>query len=224
MNSLPKITDLLKKGLEQLDLDLPTNPLMAYILLLEKWNKAYNLTAIRDLDAMVTRHLLDSLAILPWINGNRILDIGSGAGFPGIPLALANPAWSIVLLDSNGKKIRFLQEVKRQLQLNNIEVIQSRVETYHPSFDFDTLTCRAFSELGQMIKWSQHLINKNGIWLAMKGRHPVTELSSIERPYQVNHYSVPGLEGERCCIIIDNALSSQVPDKAANVGHLTTKE
>jgi 16S rRNA (guanine527-N7)-methyltransferase len=205
MTAVNSSTQLLQNGLEQLGLEMAINPLMTYLLLLQKWNKAYNLTAIRDLDAMITRHLLDSLAILPWIKGKRVLDIGSGAGFPGIPLALANPDLELVLLDSNGKKTRFLEEIKRTLQLNNVEIVQSRVENYHPSFDFDTLTSRAFSELAQMIKWTQHLISKNGIWLAMKGRIPETELSSIHLPYQVNPYTVPGLDGERCCIIIENA-------------------
>lgn len=198
-------SQLLLEGLEQLGLEIAINPLLTYLLLLQKWNKTYNLTAIRDLNAMITRHLLDSLAILPWVKGERILDIGSGAGFPGIPLALANPNFQLVLLDSNGKKTRFLEEIKRSLNLKNVEVVQSRVENYHPPFDFDTLTSRAFSELAQMIKWTQHLINKNGIWLAMKGRRPETELTSINLPYQVNPYTVPGLDGERCCVIIENA-------------------
>ncbi|MBA3537840.1 MAG: 16S rRNA (guanine(527)-N(7))-methyltransferase RsmG [Tatlockia sp.] len=196
---------LLENGLDVLGLEMAINPLLSYLLLLQKWNKAYNLTAIRDLDAMITRHLLDSLAILPWIKGKRVLDIGSGAGFPGIPLALANPDLELVLLDSNGKKTRFLEEIKRTLQLKNVEIVLSRVENYHPAFDFDTLTSRAFSELAQMIKWTQHLIRPNGIWLAMKGRIPETELTSIHLPYQVKSYTVPGLDGERCCIIIENA-------------------
>ncbi|MBA2710652.1 MAG: 16S rRNA (guanine(527)-N(7))-methyltransferase RsmG [Tatlockia sp.] len=198
-------SQLLIDGLEQLGLELAINPLLSYLLLLQKWNKTYNLTAIRDIDAMITRHLLDSLAILPWVKGNHVIDIGSGAGFPGIPLALANPDLKLVLLDSNGKKTRFLDEIKRTLNLKNVEVVQSRVENYHPSFDFDTLTSRAFSELSQMIKWTKHLIKKDGIWLAMKGRIPETELTSITLPYQVNPYTVPGLDGERCCVIIENA-------------------
>lgn len=205
MSLPPSTAQLLSNGLIELGLDLPITPLQNYLLLLQKWNKAYNLTAIRDLDAMVTLHVLDSLAILPWVKGKRVLDVGSGAGFPGIPLALANPDLEVVLLDSNGKKSRFLEEIKRVLQLNNIEVIQSRVENYRPSRDFDTVTSRAFSELTQMIKWTQHLINKNGIWLAMKGRNPETELAEVHLPYQVNFYTVPGLDSERCSVIIENA-------------------
>ena len=196
---------ILSHGLEQLGLPIAVEPLLTYLSLLHKWNQTYNLTAVRDIESMITRHVLDSLAIKPWIKGEHLLDVGTGAGLPGIPLALANPALKVVLLDSNGKKIRFLQEVKRTLQLTNIEVIQSRVENYHPSFDFDTLTSRAFSELGQMVKWTHHLLGKKGIWLAMKGRYPETELTSINLPYQVTPYTVPGLEGERCCVIIENA-------------------
>ena len=134
-----------------------------------------------------------------------MLDVGSGAGFPGIPLAIANPALDVVLLDSNGKKVRFLEEVKRNLRLDNMTVIQSRVENYHPTFDFDTVATRAFSELAQMVKWTQHLINRDGIWLAMKGRYPATELAGINLPYQVHFYKVPGVDGERCCVVIQNA-------------------
>jgi 16S rRNA (guanine527-N7)-methyltransferase len=199
------IIQQLAKGIEALGLTVATNSFLQYLLLLQKWNQSYNLTAIRDLDTMVSRHILDSLAILPWIKGTRLLDVGTGAGLPGIPLALANPELQIVLLDSNGKKIRFLQEVKRKLQLPNVEVIQTRVENYHPSFDFDTVTSRAFSELAQMIHWTQHLISNEGIWLAMKGRYPETELASINQAYQVHSYQVPGVDGERCCVVIENA-------------------
>lgn len=205
MNLSSSIEQLLNTSLEQWGLLAIKERLLTYLTLLEKWNKAYNLTAIRDSDDMVCRHLLDSLAIQPWIRGGRLLDVGSGAGLPGIPLAIANPNLSLVLLDSNGKKVRFLQEVKRVLKLDNVEVIQSRVENYHPPFDFDTVTSRAFSELAQMLKWTQHLIGKDSIWLAMKGRYPETELASINLPYQVNTYTVPGLDGERCCVIIQNA-------------------
>lgn len=204
--SLPETSiQKLASGIDELGLSVAANPFMQYLLLLQKWNQTYNLTAVRDLDTMVSRHVLDSLAIMSWIKGHRVLDVGTGAGLPGIPLALANPDLHITLLDSSGKKIRFLQEVKRNLQLNNVEVIQSRVENYHPSVDFGTVTSRAFSDLAQMIKWTQHLVGRNGIWLAMKGRHPETELASINLPYQVHSYKVPGMDVERCCVIIEKA-------------------
>ncbi|WP_131793425.1 16S rRNA (guanine(527)-N(7))-methyltransferase RsmG [Legionella brunensis] len=204
MISSPEIAQILNQGLIELGIEADSARLLHYLFLLDKWNRSYNLTAIRDLDTVVTRHILDSLAITPWLHGTRILDVGSGAGLPGIPLAIYNPQLQIVLLDSNGKKIRFLQEVKRVLALDNVEIVQSRVENYHPSQGFDTVTSRAFSDLAQMLKWTYHLIGANGIWLAMKGRYPETELASINLPYQVKPYAVPGLDGQRCCVIIKN--------------------
>lgn len=195
---------LLAQGLEQFKLSELCAPLFNYLLLLNKWNIAYNLTAIRDLEAMVSKHLLDSLAILPWLHGERIIDVGTGAGLPGIPLAIARPDLQFVLLDSNGKKTRFLNEVKRQLALNNLEIVQFRAENYRPAQGFDTVLSRAFSSLEQMIYWTQHLIADQGIWLAMKGRYPDDELEQIKQKYRVERYTVHGIEGERCCILIDN--------------------
>lgn len=204
MKQNESIEQLLKHGLEQFNLSQLTAPLAHYLSLLNKWNAAYNLTAIRDMEAMVNKHLLDSLAILPWLQGDYILDVGTGAGLPGIPLAIAQPNRRFVLLDSNGKKVRFLNEVKRQLALTNLEVVQFRVENYRPEQGFDTVTSRAFSSLEQMIYWTEHLIAEQGIWLAMKGRYPEEELSALDKNYQVHAYSVAGVEGERCCVLIDN--------------------
>lgn len=205
MNNDLKIKTLLTQGLKQFDLQSLDTPLLEYLLLLNKWNAAYNLTAVRDLESMINKHILDSLAILPWIKGARILDVGTGAGLPGIPLSIAKPDIQFVLLDSNGKKIRFLNEVKRKLDLKNLEIVQFRVENYHPDQGFDTVTSRAFSSLEQMIHWTQHLIAEEGIWLAMKGRYPDTELNTIQQKYRVEGYTVDGVNGERCCIIIDNS-------------------
>lgn len=194
----------LEEGLRQLGCYASFDTLSQYLHLLDKWNRAYNLTAVRDIDKMVSRHILDSLAILPWIQGRSLLDVGSGPGFPGIPLAIAQPELHVILLDSNGKKTRFLQEAKRILSLDNVEIVQARVENYRPSQGFDTVTSRAFSELEQMISWTHHLIAKDGVWLAMKGRYPEAELASLHHPYQVKTYTVPGIEGERCCVIVEN--------------------
>ncbi len=202
--SLEELAAALNQGIEQLGLHLSTDKLLQYLMLLHKWNHAYNLTAIRDMDLMVTRHVLDSLAVIPWVKGSRMLDVGSGAGLPGIPLALALPELHVVLLDSNGKKVRFLQEVKRALSLPNVEIVQSRVENYHPSSGFDTVISRAFSDISQMIDWTRHLIAPQGIWLAMKGRRPDAELLTLHFPYRVETYSVVGLDSERCCVIVDN--------------------
>ncbi|MDI1352455.1 MAG: 16S rRNA (guanine(527)-N(7))-methyltransferase RsmG, partial [bacterium] len=189
---------------KQFQLEHLTHPLFAYLLLLNKWNVAYNLTAVRDLPSMVNKHVLDSLAILSWIKGDTILDVGTGAGLPGIPLAIARPEIHFTLLDSNGKKTRFLNEVKRQLNLKNLEIVQSRVENYQPTQGFDTVISRAFSSLEQMLHWTQHLIANKGRWLAMKGRYPDTELETVTHSYRVERYLVDGIEGERCCVLIDN--------------------
>ena len=195
---------LLEQGLKQFDLNSLSESLGDYLLLLKKWNLTYNLTAIRDLESMVNKHILDSLAILPWLNGARIIDVGSGAGLPGIPLAIARPEKNFVLLDSNRKKTRFLNEVKRQLTLKNLEVVHLRVENYHPAQGFDTVVSRAFSSLAQMIQRTTHLIAKEGIWLAMKGQYPVAELLEIKQNYTVKCYAVEGIDGERCCVLIEH--------------------
>lgn len=204
MKHVLKNTDFLNKELKKLGLQSIEDKLMQYLLLLQKWNAAYNLTAIRDIESMVTKHLLDSLAILPFIHGTRILDVGTGAGLPGIPLALAKPNLHYVLLDSNGKKIRFLHEAKRQLDLKNTEIVEFRVENYRPTQGFDTVLSRAFSDIEDMLHKTSHLIAEQGIWLAMKGRYPEAELAKLCKPYEVEHYAVEGLEGERCCVIIKN--------------------
>ncbi|VEG91685.1 16S rRNA (guanine(527)-N(7))-methyltransferase RsmG [Legionella spiritensis] len=204
MTSTQQSTRLLQQGLSQLGLPDHSDALLTYLSLLNKWNHVYNLTAVREIPAMVSRHVLDSLAVLPFIRGARIVDVGSGAGLPGIPLAIARPQTRITLLDSNGKKTRFLEEVQRHLMLDNVEVIQSRIENYHPAQAFDTVISRAFSDLAQMIHWTKHVIDAHGIWLAMKGRYPQTELSMIDFPYQVHRYDVPGLDEERCSVIIEN--------------------
>lgn len=196
------IRDTLEQGMRALKLDFPCNGLLDYLALLHKWNKAYNLTAVRDIDSMVGRHILDSLAILPWVQGTQMLDVGTGAGLPGIPIAIARPDLNVVLLDSNGKKIRFLQEVKRVLGLDNVEAVQTRVESYQPIHRFDTITSRAFSDVQLMLNSTQHLIAPDGIWLAMKGRPSDEELAGINQKYRIEPYAVMGQDGERCCIIV----------------------
>lgn len=194
----------LTQGLHHLNLESLTAPLFEYLFLLNKWNSAYNLTAVRDFDGMISKHVLDSLAILPWLWGKRIIDVGTGPGLPGIPLALARPDLQFVLLDSNGKKIRFLKEVKRQLHIKNLEIVQFRVENYHTDQGFDTVVSRAFSSLKQMVQWTQHLMDKDGIWLAMKGKDPFQELKELTQKYKIEHYTAEGVEGERCCVLIEN--------------------
>lgn len=175
-----------------------------YLDLLEKWNKTYNLTAIRTRVDMISKHIQDSLAILPYVQGTSLLDVGSGAGLPGLPIAICRPDLHVVLLDSNGKKTRFLAEVVRTLGLQNIHVEQNRVEDYRPATRFDTVISRAFSNLAQFIGSSAHLIADNGIWLGMKGRYPAKELAAMNKPYRIETYHVQGIEGERCVVFVMN--------------------
>src|SRR3990167_2203292 len=199
-DSLFKLINVSNGEIKFEDINSLVSSLERYLDLLEKWNKTYNLTAIRDREEMVCRHILDSLAILPWIKGTRIIDVGTGAGLPGIPLSLANPNLQVVLLDSNGKKTRFLQEVKRVLRLNNVLIINSRVEDYKNNFSFDTVVSRAFTNLKNMLEKTEHLLDKDGIWLAMKGIKPEEELTQITNNYQIINYKVADDLANRCCI------------------------
>lgn len=199
-----ELEDLLQKGLNHLGISCSKQAILHYLELLHKWNQAFNLTAVREIENMLVRHVLDSLAILPWIKGPHVLDVGSGGGLPGIPLAIARPELNVVLLDSNGKKTRFLQEVKRALALDHVEVVKSRAELYHPEVAFNTIVSRAFSDIPQMMGWTKHLITKDGIWVAMKGQMPEQELRDLQYNYRIESYAVLGLQEQRCCIIIDN--------------------
>lgn len=199
----------LDRGLGELDLD-PARlraPLLAYRDELVRWNGAYNLTAVRDPAQMVTRHLLDSLALLPALNGlrvTRLLDVGSGAGLPGIPLALARPDWHVTLLDSNGKKARFLRHAVRTLHLANAEVVEGRVEDHAPQAPYDAIVSRAFAALGEFLDATAALLAPGGHWLAMKGRVADNELASIPSSVcapRVVRLQVPGLEEERHLVI-----------------------
>jgi 16S rRNA (guanine527-N7)-methyltransferase len=178
--------------------------LMQYLELLAQWNRVYNLTAVRDIDQMVTYHLLDSLAIVPFVQGERILDIGSGAGLPGIPLAIMFPDITWVLLDSNGKKTRFLQQAIAELGLANITVVQARIQDYQPSALFDIILARALSSLHDIIHLSGHCCRAGGRFLCMKGVLSQTELSSVS-DFQITTHAlkVPGMNAQRHLVIVD---------------------
>lgn len=173
-----------------------------YLSLLTKWNKAYNLTAIRDPLQMVTRHLLDSLAILPYLKGERILDVGTGAGLPGIPLAIADPWRSFCLLDSNGKKCRFLQQTVLALGLKNVWVVEDRAEHFAIEQCFDSIVARAVSSVKEIIENTSHLICPQGQWLLMKGQYPADELEGIRGTPIVIAYQVPGLDEQRHLVCV----------------------
>jgi 16S rRNA (guanine527-N7)-methyltransferase len=174
----------------------------AFLNLLCRWNKAYNLTAIRDVSAMIPLHLLDSIAIIPCLKGQRILDVGTGPGFPGIPLAICLPDLAFSLLETNGKRVRFLETVVHELGLKNVKIIKSRVEAYQDSQGFDTICSRAFSHLNTFIELSRHLLAKDGQWAAMKGLVPHEELATIDEPNEIYSYAIPGQNVARCCVII----------------------
>lgn len=195
------IIALLNEGFKRLNVKLNYEPFLTYIKLLNKWNKTYNLTAIRNIDDMVKYHILDSLAIIPWVKGDHIIDVGSGPGLPGIPLALAFKDKKIFLLDSNIKKINFLEEVKRILCLTNVEIIHQRVENYYPEKKFSTIVTRAFSDLNSMVKITDHLLAKDGIWLAMKGKIE-DEINKIDKVFKIYEYQVPGLAAKRSVVLI----------------------
>jgi len=202
MTQTDSLATRLQAGFDRLNLQLDVAPFLTYLALLQSWNSAYNLTSVRDIEQQVGRHILDSLAVLPWLHGKHILDVGSGAGLPGIPLVLARPELHMVLLDSNGKKIRFLHEVVRVLGLNQVEIVHLRAENYHPTQAFDTVISRACSELKQLIVWTEHLLLPDGIWLALKGRYPLDELERVHVQTRVHRYHVPDVVGERCCVVM----------------------
>ncbi len=197
---------ILARGLEQMALPLSAavqEKLLIYVELLAKWNHVYNLTAVRDPAEMVTRHLLDSLSVAPHLRGLRVLDVGSGAGLPGIPLALARPEWQFVLVDSNRKKTRFIMQSCIELGLANVHVETGRIEDYSPPVLFDTVISRAFSELAAMLVATGHLCRPDGVLLAMKGEYPAAELAVLaERApgfvvQGVEVLQVPGLDAQR---------------------------
>ena len=195
----------LQQGLQQLGLNIPEvtqERLLAYLQLMLKWNKAYNLTAIREMDAMVIRHLLDSLSIMPFIDRSPVLDVGTGAGLPGIPLAICMPDYQFVLLDSNGKKTRFLTQAKIELGIENIEVIHSRIEQYTPSYEFSVITCRAFAALNTILDRTQHLVTSDTRIMAMKGKDELPELAEGYTQLTQHSLEVPWLDEERQLIEI----------------------
>jgi 16S rRNA (guanine527-N7)-methyltransferase len=177
-----------------------------YFSLLETWNKTFNLTAITTREEMITHHLQDSLSVLPYITGKRLLDVGTGAGFPGMILAIAKPDLEVTLLDSAGKKTRFLQQVRAALKLTQVTVVHSRVEDYHPEQLFDQVISRAFSSLTKFLTCTEHLCRPGGQFLAMKGQCPLDEIAAISDRFTVtavNRLDVPGLAAERHLVIIE---------------------
>ena len=206
------MTDLhapLNAGLKELGLELPEptrDSLIAYVELLAKWSKAYNLTAVRDPVQMVSKHLLDSLAVIPYLQGKEVIDIGCGAGIPGIPLSLCFPDKRFTLLDSNGKKTRFCTQAVAELGLKNVTVVQARAEEFQSDIQFETIITRAFASLADMLAGSRHLLAPGGEFLAMKGIYPEEELAELPPGFtvvEVLPLQVPGVEGARHLVRIE---------------------
>lgn len=199
----------LERGLDSLGVSFTEQQierLLGFLAMLERWNKTYNLTAVRDPLEMLRLHVLDSAAIHHYIDAAaNVIDVGSGAGLPGIPLAILNPQKQFTLLDSNGKKTRFIFQAIAELGLSNAQQVHQRVEQYQPQVGFDRVTSRAFSSLPKMLKQCDHLVADEGYFLAMKGKKPDLELSQITKAYKVVDVSkivVPNVDGERHLIKI----------------------
>lgn len=201
------LAEQLTQGIAQLGLtvnDTASKKLLHYLELLQKWNKVYNLTAIRQPEQMVTYHLLDSLAVLPYLEAGHWLDVGCGAGLPGLVLAIAQPEWRFTLLDSNSKKASFVQQAIIDLQLDNVTVCCARVENWQIDEKFDGIISRAFANVADFIAVTRHLLAEKGCWAAMKGE-PAQELAQLPGDIEVERIislHVPGLEGARCLVIL----------------------
>ncbi|WP_217650411.1 16S rRNA (guanine(527)-N(7))-methyltransferase RsmG [Marinobacter antarcticus] len=186
--------------------------LLVFLALLNKWNKAYNLTAVRNEGEMVSRQLLDSLSILPWVTTEHLLDVGAGGGLPGVPLAIVLPETRFTLLDSNGKKTRFLNQCVLELGLKNVEVIHGRAEDCKPEQPFRQISSRAFTALDNLVAWCGGLLANEGRFLAMKGQYPDDEVAALPAGWQVSSshsLKVPGAGGERHLLVVTRAKESQ---------------
>ncbi|EMX0223306.1 16S rRNA (guanine(527)-N(7))-methyltransferase RsmG [Vibrio fluvialis] len=206
MNSLRAKLDAL---IAQTDLEVSEHQreqLVGYVELLNKWNKAYNLTSVRDPIEMMVKHILDSIVVSPLLVGERFIDVGTGPGLPGIPLAIMNPSKSFVLLDSLGKRIRFIKQVQHELKIANVTPVQSRVEDYDGEEGFDGVLSRAFASITDMVEWCHHLPRAHtGVFLALKGLLPQEEIAQLPEWCSVTDIkalNVPELEGERHLVIL----------------------
>ncbi len=203
-----QLTDKLKTLLKQTALSVTEQQqqqLVKLVLLIDKWNKAYNLTSVRDPQEMLVKHILDSIVVSPYLQGNRFIDVGTGPGLPGLPLAIVNPQKQFVLLDSLGKRISFIRNAIRELGLTNVEPVLSRVEDYHPDHQFDGVLSRAFASLKDMTEWCYHLPKSDGLFYALKGLYHEEEVKELNPQFKVKNViklEVPELTGERHLVIL----------------------
>ena len=200
---------VLAAGLTALDVHLPrgaSEKLLEYLALIDKWNRVYNLTAVREVDQMLGHHLLDSLAVAPHLAGRSLADVGSGAGLPGIPLAMALPDLAVTLIESSHKKSAFLRQAVIELSLENVEVVNERVEAWEAAPRFDVVISRAFSDLPEFVALAGRLCAEGGMLAAMKGVYPHEELAQVPAPYRMRAViplTVPGLAADRHLVLID---------------------
>ena len=179
--------------------------LLQLVALLDKWNKAYNLTSVRDPEEMLVKHIMDSIVVSPHLQGQRFIDVGTGPGLPGLPLAIMNPDKEFVLLDSLGKRIRFITQAVHELKLTNVTPVQSRVEEYQPDVKFDGVLSRAFASLEDMLHWCQHLPKPDGYFFALKGLFPKAEVETLNPQFKLHashQLTVPELDGERHLVVM----------------------
>lgn len=215
----------LETGLSALNLDPAlAAPLLDYLALLARWNRTYNLTAVRDPQEMVTKHLLDSLAMHPYVDaiaqrGGALADLGTGAGLPGIPLAIVKPGLRVSLVESNGKKARFMREALRTLGLKDARVAESRIEAFAEPGAYDAITARALATLPLILELGGHLLKPGGVLLAMKGAHPADEIAALPAGWRVrasHPLAVPGLDAERHLVVVDRANAGPGADADRN--------
>ncbi|NBC14126.1 MAG: 16S rRNA (guanine(527)-N(7))-methyltransferase RsmG [Gammaproteobacteria bacterium] len=211
-SGLERLRADLDAGLAALGVDASADQrgrLLAYVDLLARWNRAYNLTAVRNPAEMIPRHLLDSLAVLPWVRRGPVLDVGTGAGLPGLPLAILRPELGFTLLDSNGKKVRFVRQAVLELGLSNVTPVQARIAAYRGSANFATITARAVATLSELCADCAPLLAPGGVLLALKGREPAAELGDLAEAVlprvrahaaAVHRLAVPGLDVERSVV------------------------
>jgi len=198
-----ELLTVLKNSLKNCDLIVTAEQqqqLIHYVLMMHKWNKAYNLTSVRDPQQMVIKHIVDSIVVAPFLDKIHYIDVGTGPGLPGIPLAIMCPDKKFILLDSLGKRVRFMKQVAYELKIDNIQLVQSRVEYFVPSVEIDGVLSRAFASLKDMLHWCQHLVDSQGVFLALKGQLSADELNSLPLGFILQEtikLDVPGVEGER---------------------------
>ena len=203
-----QLLDFLDSLIAKTDLEVSfsqRDALIEYVLLINKWNKAYNLTAVRDVKEMVVKHIMDSIMVMPYVTGQQCIDVGTGPGLPGIPLAIMCPDKQFTLLDTLGKRVRFLNQVVYALGLTNVTPVQARVEEYTENNEFDVVISRAFASLKDMLHWCAHLIHSKGEFLALKGQDPVEEINECQDEYKVSSkyaLTIPSLNAERHVLII----------------------